>query len=77
MKDMAWLHTSPRGGFSAQQHRCGKGRSSDKEFIAISLNARGSIYEVQTQGQFRRPDSLLGYMPEHALAEKAAPVGHW
>ena len=39
----------------------GKGRRTDKEFLLFLHNARGSVFEVETQLTIA---GLLGYIPE-------------
>jgi four helix bundle protein len=53
----------------------GKGRVSDKELLQFLTNARGSIYEVQTQLTIAQ---RLGYLDEpemSALLKESASVG--
>ncbi len=53
----------------------GKGRASDKELLQFLANARGSIYEVQTQIALADRVGYLDKFESSQLSENAARVG--
>ena len=53
----------------------GKGRFSDRELLYFLSNARGSLYEAQTQIVLARRLNLLGATGSEKLSSEAAEVG--